>query len=128
MIKMKAMGKFGSLFLWILCVFSWILGRVKDEKSQLGITAICFFGTILCGETEFTALLMLWIDWGIQKIGWKYGWKYKGFSKFIKGKNFRHLFPFFKFYQILKAKSDERVWLLRSRQAFRHQDRQIWLM
>jgi hypothetical protein len=34
------------------------LGRVKDEKSQLGITAICFFGTILHGETEFTALLM----------------------------------------------------------------------
>jgi hypothetical protein len=34
------------------------LGRVKDEKSQLGITAICFYGTILYGETEFTALLM----------------------------------------------------------------------
>jgi hypothetical protein len=38
--------------------FIWALGRVKDEKSQLGITAICFFGTILHGETEFTALLM----------------------------------------------------------------------
>ena len=38
----------------------WIgtFGRVKNEKSQLGITAICFFGTILHGETEFTALLM----------------------------------------------------------------------
>ena len=34
------------------------IGRVKDEKSQLGITAICFFGTILYGETEFTALSM----------------------------------------------------------------------
>ena len=41
----------------IPCDF-WPLGRVKDEKSQLGITAICFFGTILHGETEFTALLM----------------------------------------------------------------------
>jgi hypothetical protein len=30
----------------------------KVEKSQLGITAICFFGTILYVETEFTALLM----------------------------------------------------------------------
>ena len=40
------------------CYYSWTLGRVKDEKSQLGITAICFFGTILHGETEFTALLM----------------------------------------------------------------------
>ena len=38
------------------CVYR--LGRVKDEKSQLGITAICFFGTILYGETEFIALLM----------------------------------------------------------------------
>ena len=34
------------------------LGRVKNEKIQLGITAICFFGTILYGETEFTALSM----------------------------------------------------------------------
>ena len=34
------------------------IGRVNDEKSQLGITAICFFGTILDGETEFTAHLM----------------------------------------------------------------------
>jgi hypothetical protein len=38
--------------------FLWTIGRVKDEKSQLGITAICFFGTILYGETEFTSLLM----------------------------------------------------------------------
>jgi hypothetical protein len=38
------------------------LGRVKDEKSKLGITAICFFGTILDGETEFTALLMFRLD------------------------------------------------------------------
>jgi hypothetical protein len=51
----------------------YTVGRVKDEKSQLGITAICFFGTILYGETEFTALLMIGIDWGVQKIGWKYG-------------------------------------------------------
>ena len=34
------------------------LGRVKDEKSRLGIIALCFFGTILYGETEFIALLM----------------------------------------------------------------------
>jgi hypothetical protein len=70
-------------------------GWVKDEKSQLGITAICFCGTILYGEPEFTALLMFWIDRGVQKIGWKYEQKYKGFSKFIKGKNFQHLFQFF---------------------------------
>ena len=38
------------------------LGRVKDEENQLGITAICFFGTILYGETEFTALLIFRID------------------------------------------------------------------
>jgi hypothetical protein len=37
---------------------SCILGQVKDEKSQLGITAICFFDIIFYGETEFTALLM----------------------------------------------------------------------
>jgi hypothetical protein len=80
---------------WFICWPLANLGRVKNEKSQLGITAICFFGTILYGETEFTALLMFWIDWGVQKIGWKYGQKYKGFSKFIKGKNIRHLFQFF---------------------------------
>jgi hypothetical protein len=68
-----------------LLIKRWGVGRVKDEQSQLGITAICFFGTILYGETEFTAILIFWIDWGIQKIGWKYGRKYKGFSKFIKG-------------------------------------------
>ena len=34
------------------------VGRVKDDKSQLGITSICFFGTIVYGETEFIALLM----------------------------------------------------------------------
>ena len=33
-------------------------GRVKNEKRQLGITAIGFFSTILYGETEFTVLLM----------------------------------------------------------------------
>jgi hypothetical protein len=38
--------------------FMWPLGRVKDGKSQLGITALCFFCTFLYGETEFTALLM----------------------------------------------------------------------
>ena len=42
--------------------YSGTLGRVKDEKSQLGITAICFFDTILYGESEFTALLMFSID------------------------------------------------------------------
>jgi hypothetical protein len=71
------------------------VGRVKDEQSQLGITAICFFGTIFYGETEFTAILIFWIDWGVQKMGWKYGRKYKGFSKFIMGKKFWHLFQLF---------------------------------
>jgi hypothetical protein len=28
------------------------------KKCQLGVTAISFFGTILYGETEFTAFLM----------------------------------------------------------------------
>ena len=35
------------------------IGRVKNEKRQLGITAIGFFSTILYGETEFTVLLMI---------------------------------------------------------------------
>ena len=40
-------------------IAAYALGRVKHEKSQLGITATCFFGTILYGETEFTVLLKL---------------------------------------------------------------------
>ena len=54
--------------------------------------------------------------------------KYKGFSKSIKGKNFQHVFQFLYFETICYAKSDEEVWLLRSRRSFRHQDRPNWLM
>jgi hypothetical protein len=39
-----------------LAALCWTLGRVKDEQSQLGITAICFVGTILHGETEFPSI------------------------------------------------------------------------
>ena len=85
----------------VLLLVCWgcTIGRVKDEKSQLGITAICFFGTILYGETEFTALLRFWVDWGVQKIGWKYGRKYKGFPKFIREKMSDTYFIFFSFIQ-----------------------------
>ena len=54
--------------------------------------------------------------------------KYKGFSKFIKGKYFWRLFQFLYFKTICWPKSDEQVWLLRSRRSFRHQDRPNWLM
>jgi hypothetical protein len=42
----------------LLFIYMVIRPRVKNEKSQLGITAITFFGTILYGETELTAFLM----------------------------------------------------------------------
>ena len=54
--------------------------------------------------------------------------KYKGFSKFIKGKYFWCLFQFLYFKTICWPKLDEQVWLLRSRRSFRHQDRPIWPM
>ena len=46
------------------------------------------------------------------------GLKYKGFSKFIKEKNFRCVFQLFHFKTIFQPKSDQRVGLLRSRRFF----------
>ena len=54
--------------------------------------------------------------------------KYKGFSKFIKGNNFRRVFQFLNFLTIFYPKLDQWVRLLRSRRSFRHQDQQNWLM
>ena len=48
-----------------------------------------------------------------------FGQKYKGFSKFIKGTNFRHVLIFFEFFNNFLAKI---VRLLMSRRSFRHQD------
>ena len=50
-------GNYGSQCTHLYSLM-YSVGRVKNEKIQLGITAICFFGTILYGETEFTALSM----------------------------------------------------------------------
>jgi hypothetical protein len=54
--------------------------------------------------------------------------KYKGFSKFLKGKKFWHVFIIFYFQTICLPNLDEQVWFLRSRRMFRHQDQPNWLM
>ena len=52
--------------------------------------------------------------------------KYKGFSKFIRGKNFRSIFQFFYVKTFFHPKLNQQVGLLRSRRFFRHQDWPNW--
>ena len=90
----------------------------ENEILHMEFCLICIWKWNSILETYCNTTFLIQGHFDTQKWSFKFGWKYREFSKFTKVNKFRPVFFIFK----------QRLWLLRSRRSFRHQGRPNWLM